>query len=184
MVIFLLSSSCSIRLSTRSFLLLLSIHKSLWTNDNLIACEVIPNIAFLLFCCYVFLWWKGFSSSLSSRLRLFHFIRSFSVDKDAILISLLTLPLIRAAFDLLDLFVFETFLKALLPQFVSNCIVRILGKAIVSKFLRVAIVPMEYILNTSGLIVLPESLLAAKLWLELRIVLPDKIKLNDSLLGL
>ena len=43
---------------------------------------------------------------------------------------------------------------------------------------------MEYILNTSGLIVLPESLLAAKLWLELRIVLLDKSKLNDSLVGL
>lgn len=184
MVIFLLSSSCSIRLSTRSFLLLLSIHKSLWANDNLIACEVIPNIAFMLFCCYVFLWWKGFSSSLISKLRLFHFFGSFSIDKDAILISLLTLPLIRTAFELLDLFVFETFLKALLPLFVSNCIVRILGKAIVSKFLRVAIVPMEYILNTSGLIILPESLLAAKLWLELRIVLLDKIKLNDSLVGL
>lgn len=183
MMIFLLSSNSGIRLSTRSFLLLLGVHKSLRSNDNLIAGKVIANIAFLLVSCYVFLRWKSFSSSLSSRLRLFHFISCFPVDEDAILISLLTLPLVRATFDLLDLFVFEAFLQALLPQLVPNGIVLILGEAIVSEFLRVAIVPMEHILDTRGFIVLPKTLLATILRLELRVVLLDEIELNHSLVG-
>jgi hypothetical protein len=54
----------------------------------------------------------------------------------------------------------------------------------VTELLRIAIVPVENIFNTSSFIVLTETLLAAILRLELRIILLNQIKLYYCLVGL
>jgi len=94
---------------------------------------------------------------------------------------LLALPLVRAALDLLDFLVFEALLQVLLPQFVSNSEVIILGEPIVPEVLSVSIVPNEHFLHTGGLF-LPETLFAAKFRLELRVVLLNQVELNNRLL--
>ena len=53
-----------------------------------------------------------------------------------------------------------------------------------TELLRIAIVPVENIFNTSSFIVLTETLLAAILRLELRIILLNQIKLHYCLVGL
>ena len=53
-----------------------------------------------------------------------------------------------------------------------------------TELLRIAIVPVENIFNTSSFIVLTETLLAAILRLELRIILLNQIKLYYFLVGL
>ena len=53
-----------------------------------------------------------------------------------------------------------------------------------TELLRIAIVPVENIFNTSSFIVLTETLLAAILRLELRIILLNQIKLYYCLVGL
>lgn len=73
---------------------------------------------------------------------------------------------------------------ALLPLFVPNCIVLILCQAVVSKFLRIPVVPVKHILDALCLIVLPEALLASILRLELRIILLNQVELYHSMIVL
>jgi hypothetical protein len=73
---------------------------------------------------------------------------------------------------------------ALLPQFVPYCIVLVLCQAVMSKFLRIPIVPVKHILDTLCLIVLPEALLAAILRLELRVILLNQVELYNSVIRL
>ena len=167
-----------------SSFLLLSGHECLWTNNNLICGKMITNVRFLLISSSIFLRWPSLSSRLitHSNLWFFHLLSSLSVNKNAILISLFSLPLVGTPLNLLDLFVFEALLEVLLPQFVPNCVILVLGEAIVSEILRIAIVPVENILYTCGFGIFSKSLFAAKLRLKLGVVLLNQVELDNCLI--
>ena len=100
------------------------------------------------------------------------------------MISLLTLPLVGAALNLLDLLFLEALVDAFLPVFVPDRVILIFGKTVVPKFLAVSIIPMEDILDACSLIVFAKALLATILRLKLWVVLLYQIELHDSMTGL
>ena len=181
-MILLLCGNCSVRLSSSSFLLLLCGHQLLRSNNDVISVEVISNL--LLICCGILLRRESLGPRLIIDLGFLHLIGGLSVDEYAVLVSLLALPLIGAPLNLLDLLVLEALLETLDPGLVPDRELGVLGEAVVAEVLRVAVVPMEHVVHASRLRVLPETLLAPVLRLELGVVLLDQVELDHGMVGL